>query len=85
MSDKIFFLEDVKNITAGKFYLNESESYHFLKVLRKSISAEIWLSDGIGTVYKAIVEDTANLRVSGTIVKQYPNYCENSFKMNLLC
>jgi 16S rRNA (uracil1498-N3)-methyltransferase len=83
MSDKIFFHVDINNIIDGNFQLDKSESHHFLKVLRKQISTEIWLTDGIGSVYKSIVEKMDNQLVSGKITKEIPNYGENNYTLNL--
>jgi len=83
MSDKIFFHIDEKNIRYRKFQLDEYESYHFLKVLRKIIGTEIWLTNGIGTVFKSIVEKIDSQLVSGRIIEAYPNYCENYYNLNL--
>lgn len=81
MPDKIFF--HVNKITAGNFYLDELESHHFIKALRKSKGTVIWLTDGVGTVYKAIVENMENHKVNGRIVDKFSNYGENNFILNL--
>ena len=83
MSDKIFFHINANNIEKGKFILDDSESHHFIKVLRKNIDTEIWLTDGVGTVYQATVYGINNNIVSGIIIKEYPMYGENKNKLNL--
>lgn len=83
MSDKLFFHIDIKNISDGKFQLDKLESYHFIKVLRKNINSEIWLTDGIGTVYRSNVDSIDKNLVSGLIIQEIPNYGENKNKINL--
>jgi len=83
MSDKIFFHINVSSIENGKFILDDSESHHFIKVLRKNIDTEIWLTDGMGNVYQAAVDGINNKIVSGMIVQEYPMYGENKYKLNL--
>lgn len=83
MSDKIFFYVQPENILDNKFKLDKNESHHFIKVLRKSIGTEIWLTDGVGTVYKSIVEKIDKNIISGITKNSYSNYGENNIELNL--
>ena len=83
MPDKIFFLVDRRFIVENNFILSEKESYHFNKVLRKKVDTEIWLTDGLGTVYKSVVQKINKNIVSGQIQEVYPNYGENNLNIHL--
>ncbi len=83
MSDKIFFLVDPDNITNNQFSLNKQESHHLINVLRKPIGTEIWLIDGIGSVYSGIFQNVQNGLVSGNILKVFPKYGENNILITM--
>ncbi len=83
MPDKIFFFVDPNNISDNSFTLNEQESHHLTKVMRKPIGTEIWLIDGIGSVYSGIVQNIQNDAVSGQILKVFPKYGENKVQISL--
>jgi len=83
MSDKIFFYINPENILDNTFKLDKNESHHFIKVLRKSIGTEIWLTDGVGTVHRSIIEKIDNNIVYGVIQDSYTNYGENNVEINL--
>lgn len=77
MPDKIFFFVDTSNISNKQFFLNEQESYHLIKVLRKPIGTEIWLIDGIGSAYYGTIQNMQDDIVSGQILEIFPKYGEN--------
>ena len=83
MSDKIFFFVNPNNISDNKFFLDEYESHHLTKVLRKSIGTEIWLTDGIGHVYLGRYKKIQNDVVSGIILEVFPRYGENKIQIDL--
>jgi 16S rRNA (uracil1498-N3)-methyltransferase len=83
MSDKIFFFVDPHNISENNFFLNEKESHHLTKVLRKPIGTEIWLTDGIGKAYCGIFQNIQNEVVGGTIQEVFPKYGENKIQIDL--
>jgi 16S rRNA (uracil1498-N3)-methyltransferase len=83
MPDKIFFFVDPNNISDNKFFLNEQDSHHLTKVLRKQIGTEIGLIDGIGSVYLGTVQNIQNDAVSGQILKVFPKYGENKIQISL--
>ncbi len=83
MLDKIFFFVNTKNISNKQFFLNEQESYHLIKVLRKPIGTEIWLVDGIGSVYCGTIQNMQDDIVSGQILEVFPKYGENKIQINL--
>ena len=83
MPDKIFFFVDSHNISDNKFFLNEQESYHLTKVLRKSIGTNIWLVDGKGYAYYGTFQNIQNDIVNGTVLDVFPNYGENKVQIDL--
>ena len=83
MSDKIFFFVNPDNISDNKFILDEHESHHLTKVLRKPIGTEIWLTDGIGKAYCGIFQNIQNNVASGTIIEVFPKYGENKIQIDL--
>lgn len=83
MPDKIFFIVDTNSISNKQFFLNEQESHHLIKVLRKPIGTKIWLTDGVGSVYHAIVHNIQNDKVSGQILEVFPKYGENKVQIIL--
>lgn len=83
MPDKIFFIVDTNNISNKQFFLSEQESHHLIKVLRKSVGTKIWLTDGVESVYHAIVHNIQNDKVSGQILEVFPKYGENKIKVIL--
>ena len=83
MPDKIFFFIDPNNISDNSFTLNEQESHHLTKVLRKPIGTEIWLINGIGTAYYGKINIMQNDTVSGQILKVFPKYGENTIQISL--
>ncbi len=83
MPDKIFFFVDTKNISKNQFFLNDQESHHLIRVLRKPIGTEIWLIDGIGSAYYGILQNIQNDVVSGRILEVFPKYGENKIQLKL--
>ena len=83
MPDKIYFLVDPNKVSDNKFSLNDSESHHLIKVLRKPLGTEIWLIDGIGSAYYGIVQNMQDDIASGQILETFPKYGENKIQINL--
>lgn len=83
MPDKIYFFVDPEKVLDNKFFLNEQESHHLIKVLRKPVGTEIWLIDGIGNVYLGTVQNIQNDAVSGQILKVFPKCGENKIQISL--
>lgn len=83
MSDKLFFFVDPNSISDNKFFLNEQESHHLTKVLRKPIGTEIWLIDGIGKAYCGTFNNIKKDVVCGNILEVFPKYGENKIQISL--
>lgn len=67
------------SLADGAFELNEEESRHAVKVLRLSSGSNIWLTDGQGSFYEAVITE-ANAKkcgleiVSTEKVEDHPRY-----------
>ena len=82
MPDKLFFFVDPKNISNSNFTLDKTESNHLLKVLRVKVGSEIWLTDGSGNSYRAILQTYRSNIVGGKILQVLPQYSENIFEIS---
>ncbi len=83
MADRIFFYVSPENIAGDEFVLDPDESHHFKRVLRKTTGTNIWLSNGRGNVYRALVEAVDGNAVSGTILRSYPGWGESPRELHL--
>ena len=83
MPDKIYFSVDPNKVSDNKFSLNDLESHHLIKVLRKPLGTEIWLIDGIGSAYYGIVQNMQDDIASGQILETFPKYGENKIQIDL--
>lgn len=83
MSDFRSFFVNPNNIDNKEFFLDENESHHLRKVLRLKIHNEIYLIDGKGTAYRAIIEKISKEKVFGKILEVYPSFGEPFCDINL--
>ena len=74
---------DKRNIKNSTFFLDEKESHHIISVLRLKEDSEIILTDGRGTVYKAIIKDLNKRSVSGNILSQKKISDKKKYKIHL--
>ncbi len=81
--DRLFFHIKPEKVIGTNFTLDAEESHHLIHVLRKDIGTEIWLLNGIGTAYSAIIGSIENKRVSGHVLRTFPGYGENMVPMHL--
>ncbi len=82
-TEQHFFQVLPHQINGESFELTEAESHHFRRVLRLREGATIWLLDGVGTAYRAVVEELSAGRVRGRILQRYPNYGETAVPLHL--
>ena len=80
--DHAFFIP-TQNIFEKKFVLSKSESMHAIKVLRLKKDEKLFLFDGLGTGYKAVINNVLQDKVEGTIISKIEGYGENKFSINL--
>jgi 16S rRNA (uracil1498-N3)-methyltransferase len=64
-----WFIAPSEDWRAGEVLLDAEESHHALDVLRLSRSAELWISDGEGTVARCSVEAVQDGRLLAKIVE----------------
>lgn len=81
--DKSFYVNP-KEINDKSFTLNSIESNHLVNVLRLNIGDKIFLLDGLGTAYVAIIEQLSKNSVAGLIKKKIKKYGENKSHINLV-
>ena len=77
------FFIPAQNIFEEKFVLNKSESMHAIRVLRLKKYEKLFLFDGLGTGYEAVINNILQGKVEGTIISKLKDYGENKFSINL--
>ena len=77
------FFINPNNIDNKYFFLDEIESHHLTNVLRLKTDDEIYLIDGVGTAYRAIIDKISKDIVSGTITEILSEFGEPFCKINL--
>ena len=78
-----FSLINKENIKNSSFVLDESESHHVVSVLRLKENDQLTLTDGQGTIYKAIVNEAHKKAVKGKILNKKFIKHERNFKVHL--
>ncbi len=68
---ELFFSNNIKN---NIIILDSIESKHCIKVLRKTIGDKINIVDGLGTLYKGIVEQYSIKECHVRVVGKIDNY-----------
>lgn len=74
-----FFLIDRQSINGDNFTLDPHEGGHALRVLRLTTGAEIWLSDGQGTAYRARITATKQCGRSRLMELDQPRTADEYF------
>ena len=78
-----FSLINKENIKNSSFVLDERESHHVVSVLRLKENDQLTLTDGQGTIYKAIVNEAHKKAVKCKILsKEFIEY-ERNYKVHL--
>ncbi len=78
-----FSLINKENIKNSSFVLDESESHHVVSVLRLKENDQLTLTDGQGTIYKAIVNEAHKKAVKGKILNKKFIKHERNYKVHL--
>ena len=76
MPDFRSFFVDPDKIRKNHFTLDKKESHHLSNVLRIKTGELVWLIDGVGTTYNAVIENILPQKVTGTIKEVFPKYGE---------
>lgn len=77
---QLFFRE---NFAATK-ELDETDSKHCIKVLRKNVGDEIWVTDGTGGMYHCRIEDANPKRTALQILSEEQNYGKAKRRIHLV-
>lgn len=72
--------ENIKNST---FVLDKRESHHVISVLRLKENDQLTLTDGQGTIYKAIINEARKKAVKGKILNKELIKNERNYKVHL--
>ena len=78
-----FSLINKENIKNSSFVLDERESHHVVSVLRLKENDQLTLTDGQGTIYKAIVNEAHKKAVKGKILNKKFIKHERNYKVHL--
>ena len=78
-----FSLINQKNIKNSTFVLDEKESHHVISVLRLKENDKLTLTDGQGTIYKAIIDKAHKKAVKGQILSKEHIKKDRNFRIHL--
>ena len=78
-----FSLINQQNIKNSTFVLDEKESHHVISVLRLKENDQLTLTDGQGTIYKAIIYKAHKKAVKGEILSKEHIKPNRNFKIHL--
>ncbi|MBN2349826.1 MAG: 16S rRNA (uracil(1498)-N(3))-methyltransferase [Bacteroidales bacterium] len=76
----IFYTPD---IAGNQYTLSEEESKHCSRVLRLNKNDIIWLIDGRGGFYKAIISDNLSKRCEVKILEIFPEYEKQNYYLHI--
>ncbi len=72
-----------KNIISDFHALNEEESKHCSKVLRLAIDDKVFLTDGEGSLYTAIIVDNFHKKVLLKIIDKKENFAKRNYFLHI--
>ena len=78
-----FSLINQQNIKNSTFVLDEKESHHVISVLRLKENDQLTLTDGQGTIFKAIIDKAHKKAVKGEILSKEYIKQDRNFKIHL--
>jgi len=78
-----FSIVNQQNIKNSTFVLDEKESHHVISVLRLKINDQLTLTNGKGTIYQAIINETHKKAVKGKILSKEHIKSDQNFKIHL--
>ena len=79
---KAFYI-DSNNLNGNFFSLDEDESFHAFKVFRLNPGDSIFLLNGSGLAYEAVIEKYEDKIVFGRISRKLQSFGENDFTINI--
>jgi len=77
----LFYSPDIQDVPV--YVLSEEESKHAVRVLRLNTGDEVWLTDGIGSMYRAQILDNHPKRCSLQIVERMPEYGKRNYRLHM--
>ena len=77
---QLFYTPDIKN---DHYTLAEQESKHCIRVLRMKNSDTLHLTDGLGNLYKAEIEDANAKACQLKIIDIYEKYGQRAYKLHI--
>ena len=83
MKRTVFSIVNQQNIKNSTFVLDEKESHHVISVLRLKINDQLTLTNGQGTIYQAIINETHKKAVKGKILSKEHIKSDQNFKIHL--
>jgi 16S rRNA (uracil1498-N3)-methyltransferase len=78
-----YFIADSDAITRTTITVRDEESKHLVRVLRKSIGDEVFITDGKGTMFKAKITTITLKNVECEIIATLPEYNEPNVHVTL--
>lgn len=77
---QLFYAPD---ITEPFYRLSEAEAIHSIKVLRLGRGSEIYLTDGLGTLYRGVIETENRNECEVRITDRYPDYGKRNYAVTI--
>ncbi|NJO03575.1 MAG: 16S rRNA (uracil(1498)-N(3))-methyltransferase [Bacteroidia bacterium] len=71
----------VPDISPG--WLPPEESHHCIQVMRLKVGDEIYLSDGVGTLYRAVLQNEHPKKCAFEIREQWPGFQKRNYAIHL--
>lgn len=75
----LFFQPDI----ATQPFLDPIDSKHCIKVLRRVVGDEIWVTDGKGNMYQCIISDASHKSTKVEIKEHYPEYQKQNRRVKI--
>lgn len=76
----LFFIQ---NITNNILTIGFEETIHLVKVLRMKKNDKVYLTDGLGNLWQAIIYNISKYETNLIPLKHYKNYGEKNYKIHL--
>ena len=71
------------NIPKAEFFLDDVQSKHCIKVLRREVNSRIHLVDGLGGFYEAKITESNPKKCYFQIIKEQQNYGKLPFNLHI--
>jgi 16S rRNA (uracil1498-N3)-methyltransferase len=78
-----FFYCHTSTIVGESIRLENEEAKHLVRVLRKQVGDHVWITDGVGTAYEAIVKDIGKKSVLCVVIAVHEHFNESTIQVTL--